>query len=1478
MAIGDLQLEVVPIDEPSQEVVEPLDEVVPTTADEDDKKVAIAGTQAATAISVGSKGFDAYQESIISGDTGHQELSFQEQVSTTRAQNIVQGSDVEEIDITMNKAVVAQDNFLLGSSGFAREDIRNHPVAVEADTESVNDMGLRSEIRHNLSRFASTFTGEGALDSMASIGGLFIPERESLLLADVFEQAGFINGFQEKAGVIAVDTDDVRKFRNFYAGLNLEDKALIIKQFGDIIADHGDNPLVNDNAMRALFADTFEDENWRTVFNVLDATVVADVFGLASLTVKGLVKGSLLINQAVRLKDAKAAIQLIQESAVNSKDYAKMGHKMANGNDAMDITMPTSARHLLTGADESMAAEIVQMWNLQDARIASVLKTRAREGVLTPDEQKSVMAKTETAFEKKDTIKSGSVSIKEVDGKSFDITYKTQKLDKKGVPIEGKFVKETKNVPFTTKGIKGLKSAEDEYINGILRLDPNARMSGKLRHLFVSLIERVNPEQARLVNALDQSAKDAFKGLNKKSAARVDVVLKRGAKDKRNYTYDELTNPDLGIGSENLTLTDKEAKAYLGYRNVMDRLHSMENSRFTENLSIRGISIADLGENAVPAKAYETPDGAWSAFYGSTKGDNDSAHILVMGNNFQNQTGKGSTYRFEKFSDLDDGEMVANWYEKGYQLMKVDNPQQLFSRGQVRTQWALVKKTDIVDPRGAQVLNRIEGYVPKSRTNGHFYIKTNREGLLSGAKASSTRTTAAWSDNMADAQRWVDDQARNGDEAKYEILSDREIPSDELLYDTNHSRGGMHSGARKTEEIEFVGQDGNADFANSFEALQGYINHIGKQYPINMMRMGMEARSLATANEITNSTRFTKLPDLINPDKIGNLSNKTQALMKDMHDQISFISNIPTSAEVATSKRILELGKAIEGSVFTKIPGFDTVPKFLYRQSGRGLQPVDVVRSVTFMHMLGLYNPAQLLIQASGAFVAFAINPQYFLKAMPRTIGFSQLDILADNPEALKKGLDFYRKNGMDEFADGYELWARTGLRENVVNSNADYTSVWMKNLPYDANIAQKIMSKHTVFYEQGELTNTRYAFNTAIEWYKAKNGVKKTSDLIGDDNALNRIIERTEIYRLNMGRANQSDLNKGMKSIPLQFKQVISKYFEKVLPKGLGGTDELTGLEKIQLGSIPTALAGVTGIPLLEPITVEMMDMAGITPESLTPGEASLFKFGVLGWMNNEVFNVNVDMTSRMSLGTDVFKDTIEVFTQGQSVWKALGGPAANVAKRYASNLEYTFKAFDLYTDIDEETTFKQDLAVGTRILVDALADIPTLSRNIKDYYAFMMINNPAFMKNGQYLIDFETMNGQTAFFAIAGFQPTELTEAYEASSRLREMQGGMKGATPFFDSEAKLIARLIQNMYGAQNDQERRAHALIIRGITRNRPASQWGKLNKQVSDIMSDPKLDQYQTYKDLVLHMIAKQEEGFGFINTTMSRQNQRTQGK
>jgi len=133
----------------------------------------------------------------------------------------------------------------------------------------------------------------------------------------------------------------------------------------------------------------------------------------------------------------------------------------------------------------------------------------------------------------------------------------------------------------------------------------------------------------------------------------------------------------------------------------------------------------------------------------------------------------------------------------------------------------------------------------------------------------------------------------------------------------------------------------------------------------------------------------------------------------------------------------MKIGTQLEGSLVTKIPGFKNIPKFFYNVAGKGTQPQDYIRGVTFNTLLGMYNPAQVLVQASGMFASFAINPVHFSRALPKGIGYMTLDQI-QNPFQLKQAYKWMRENGMEEFAEGHEMWARTGLRENLINSNAD--------------------------------------------------------------------------------------------------------------------------------------------------------------------------------------------------------------------------------------------------------------------------------------------------------------------------------------------------------------------------------------------------------------------------------------------------------
>ena len=752
--------------------------------------------------------------------------------------------------------------------------------------------------------------------------------------------------------------------------------------------------------------------------------------------------------------------------------------------------------------------------------------------------------------------------------------------------------------------------------------------------------------------------------------------------------------------------------------------------------------------------------------------------------------------------------------------------------------------------------------MPKQRTNGYYFIKSEKEGILTGAsKGFKTGETVAWSDSAKSADEWI---ALQDDPSKFIKLFDKEIPHLQASLETANVSGGLYSGARKSVELPYVG-DQKANFVNSFEAMQHYINHIGRQYPASLYRLGSEERLLEIAKNL-GVKGARGVHDVVAKAEASGLqtSSKEYKLLETLQNQVKFVNMIPTKAESDWAKRWEMIANKLDKRV--PIKGWDKVPKFFYNKAQESVHPADLVRGFTFNHLLGMYNPAQIMVQASGAIVSFSVAPVQFSKALPKSIGWAMLDNMVADPVAQAKVMKWMRKEGLEDFADSYELWSRSGYLENVVNSNADYTSVFMKNLPYDAGIIQKAVANHTIFYKQGELINTRLAFGTALEEYKAANKIKHID--ANDLDVLDSIRARAEILRLNMSKANQAWFNKGAVSVPLQFQQVITKYFEKILPKGLGGTSELTPMEKFRLASIPTALVGVGGIPLVHNVSVEILDAMGIDPKDLTPSQATNIKFGALGYTMNELLDINVDLSTRTTLAADIPQKVFESLTEHRATWEWLGA-TGSVSEKYFRNIQFVSEAFDLsvlQSDKIDTNTFK----FMASVLADAVTDIPTLGRNMKQYTSYFFTQNPQFIKDGKYMFDFETMNDQTAFFGIMGIQPTEIGELYEID---KELNDGRSAMNIFGDTDVSLITRIL-NLHvlnGRATVLEQEYGSVMINSIMQKYGVMEAQEIMNGVWEQTNTKRFDQGNLMWKLLIDSEKKMNEGQDFISTVVSRQ-------
>jgi hypothetical protein len=1415
-------------------------------------------TEAMVALDQGNDPVDAYLRATESGDINQMINSWTESTIENRKLMMLSNLDVAPVE-AVKKDVEDLTNDMSGQNGILGpyiQKLKTMPSSVGRSEEAIKELALQAFHR----QATSSFHPDGLAEGIADFGGVLIPKRKAATVREVAETLGFISSVSENIGAVVDSTDELDAMRNIGLSLEGEDKANYILQVREAVEKSSDNNFIKSEIMEAIFGRGTT--RLDPAFEIVDLTFAAQVATAGVKTGKTMFKAASVLNTTRKMKAYDTAAEIVGDA----KKAKIVGTTPTDAMDAVNPLVNGKTSEILAGADADTAANITHMLDLQDRRFKLVTGLD-REGVLDVETTNRVMRQAEL----EQLAQPGVVEVKILshDETGFKMQFATAHMDEAG---EVRLKLGTKQVDFQLNQTGKLESPISEYHTAFNRTDPDARMSGRLRNWFVHSVEKLARIQEKTAFSFDNMMKDAFKGLKQKNAANVDFVLSEGAKDGVEYTFQQLTAE--GIGKNSLRLSDAEAKAYFGVRNIVNHMYDLKNKQISDNFLALGVKLVDNFDGVVPARVF---DSAENAMKGWKTISSDSKWINIADDGLKSGDVPLQLLKLNKKTELTE-EMLEKAYEAGYVLAKNHAASSFFKRGQFKTQWALVKKEAAVSPRGQQVLNKLPGYLPKQRTNGFYFIKSNKKGVLSGAnKNFEVGETVAWSDTQEGAKAWI---AAQDDPAKFSQVFDRELPHAQAAIEVSATHGGMYSGARKSTELPFVGE-ARAEFADSFEAMQHYINHIGRQYPASLYRLGSEQRLLELAKSL-GVKGATGLHDVLQKaitsgfraPTAGIKGSKEYELLNDIHNQVSFVNMIPTDAELSWAKRLESIGNALEKPLLKKIPGWGNVPKFFYNKASANTHPADMIRGFTFNHLLGMYNPAQILVQFSGAMVSFAVSPIHTVKVLPKAIvGWPMLDLSMGDPRMQAKMIKWMKQNGLKEHAADYELWSRSGYRESVINGNADYTSVFMKNLPYDAGILRKALSNHTIFYKMGELANTRTAFAVAIERYKAANKLAHIDPK--DAKALDAISKDTEALRLNMSRANQSDLNRGWKSVPLQFQQVIAKYIEKVLPKGAGGTDEFTGLEKLRLAAIPTAMTGVAGIPLGQAVSVQMIQMMGVTPEELSPEQTQMIKFGAIGWMASEALDVNADFSSRMTLAGDVLDRMHEVVTGNRTIWQWLG-PTANVADRYFRNSQFLGEAFDLSVVRNEDVTL-DSMKFMVSVLKDIAIDIPTLSRNYKQYMSYFLTKNPQFIKDGKYLYDLETMNERTAFFAIAGFQPQEISELYQVDKQINE---GKSAFSKFGDTDTNIIRRILSThvLNSSLTVEHQKLGAQMVNSILKKYGQIEAMEIMKAVFDKSFNKRFDQNDLYMKHLMDTEKKMQDGMDYFNTIISRKHQEAIGK
>ena len=963
---------------------------------------------------------------------------------------------------------------------------------------------------------------------------------------------------------------------------------------------------------------------------------------------------------------------------------------------------------------------------------------------------------------------------------------------------------------FKSDGVKGFM----RWAMGVV--SPNTVFSAD-RRFMVQLPEQMNFQSGAIKGGYGRALTAALGDLDKKSFQEVDLLLTKGDQEKVVYTRTELRSGDLGH-----EFTEDQIAAYMGVRQVIDHMYVSKNLQMVNGRKAQGIKMATWGPDGqkVSLKSYRSPEAARTGFRQS---NTESSFVAK-----QHADGSIEAYDFREVSDLTD-DIIQKQYDAGYELTRVQDGH-LLKVNETHAEWAFVKKSDMREPDGF-ILNRHPGYMPKLRKNGHFFVKKASTLKIGTGSVKGAPHTIRYFDNHLEAKAWADAQP---DADTLEVLADGEMTAAARESEYTNIGGGFITGPRAQHDIPFGHPDKKltGEREDALVGLQRYVNHLAKQIPMHEYRMAIRAKWLKTAKELgaLKGNPAGGFDDLI--DSLDAKHPSYDYLVK-AHNQVKLISGVPTDAEKMQRTRTTAIAHWLEG----KGKLGDWMAKKIHGKNASEAI-TGTLKAATFNSLLGMYNPAQFFIQASGAFIALSINPVHGARAVKQSMGYALMDrMIAKNPKAFKETLEWGKKQGID--IEGYEMYNKSGLRESITSANADYQSIW-EDLPYDAGRLRKMAGNHTYFFKSGELVSARISYATAFNRWRSMNPNK-----VPDDQDLVDILGRTEQYRLNMSKANHAGFQQNAgTSVGTQFQQVNTKFMEKLF------SDEFTGMEKTRMAVGQAALFGGAGVPIAGFVMPLVMDKLGLNAENLTESEMMALRNGALTWFLNDFMDINAVITGRMSLGGDFIERIWSTATEQTNVLELVAGPSSSLYEKGDNLIHQVYQA--LSTDLYADDLDINETAIVSELLVRSFSAVTGSTNNLVRSYD---MTHSKFYRNkaGKPIFEYYDTNMQTIAAQALGFSRSTAQDYYEVNAR---HGGSIPKSARDIDAKRMLF---IMNAIRNQDEKNGNKHAYwAINAIkSKYKDSATQDKLIKQVFALIKTPSGD---VWMKEVLQLLQESEIG------------------
>ena len=965
---------------------------------------------------------------------------------------------------------------------------------------------------------------------------------------------------------------------------------------------------------------------------------------------------------------------------------------------------------------------------------------------------------------------------------------------------------------------------------------------------------RLGMQGSMVSDRLVKATNTMLQGMSKKDIKILDEILILGDKNPQVFTRAQLMGVGIDTSKGRVKLNQEGYNRYLQARAMFDLVWDMENITQRRQLQARRMK----GINTASDVQHGLGKGGEANSMGAPIDDLESAR-KQMPESVYTTEGNGG------FKTLKDGEL-DDLYDKGYRLVKLESDMEL--EDGLNTAWIIAKQGQGIGELPAHVLKYRKGYVPVVRKNDNYYVVRHSSRTVDNAPVAYTSAVRSF-ESVHDAKAYAKiENAKGGD--KYEDIVRDQLTERQSIDKDTMRRGGLFFGSRSSNKIHHVLEGDLAPRIDALEALSRNLGAAGRAYPMALFREQLKAKFLNTYKDL--------LEDPNKFDSPFKQGFKSRAVIggEAYRNWVKDVIGVPTPDEEVFSavvRQTTEWAEGIGRVGMKRVPsgfgGKEYIGKAgaVVRNSLLNLStkdPYAALRAGAFHPMLGMFNPAQLLIQAQNFSIAASLDPQGVASSFRQ---FTAMRTALMAPAAMNDAKTLARLAdvaGMSpkDFKAMVKEVDSIGIKSSI-RANPDYAAA-MNGTILDGKYFKSFLDKGIIPFQEGELFSRLYAYSAARREFLKKNK-RADGQLSAED--IEDITDRYGDLTLNMLRENRAYWNKGALSLPTQFMSAQAKFLETVLGNRMSGQDK----RRIFAGQ--ALLYGSAGVPLGGYISGLMKgegSFMGInaTDENGNPNPEfsnniaiQLFDQGLSGQM----FGGKSDVATRFSL-IDGLMQTGKDLVQG-NLGELLSFPVATSGSRAldaVTTLGLTLNnavttGYDLtYKDALLTARAFSDVASGPRAFMEAI-----------DYVRFKEIRTAS----GRLVA-----NDPEAWEVLGkawGMQPMRASQMYDQQEQLHQLTADERGDTD------RLRMVVISHIRSGKIDeeQEQRNLAAITTTILNKYKVSEREKIMATVVDQVFPGAQDMTTSEKTLkdILNRLSKlqapqaqERTMFNNLNTNQGR--------